>query len=176
MNREYNQEENYKIELSSLAQGTWSLSPTSKKRPTMPPWFDNVVSKRGEGMLSLLFYANYPWIVFPEFVPGYCAVAFHKTPDFKNPMKPKKLQLRYFQGIEALDTDMLIQRSVAVLCKRWLNKTDGMIKLEDDNILTFVFSSRILTDVLMALGMPRDEMVNKRYIQEKNIRWDSIGL
>lgn len=176
MSRENNQEENYKIELSSLAQGTWSLSPTSQKRPVMPPWFDNVVSRRGEGMLSLLFFASYPWIVFPEFVPGYSAVAFHKTPDIKNPVKPKKLQLRYFQGVEALNTDMLIQRSVAVLCKKWLNKNDGMIKLEDDNLLTFVFSSKMLTDVLMALGMPRDEMINKRYVQEKTIRWDSIGL
>ena len=176
MTNKYNQEDNYKIELSSLAQGTWSLSPTSKKRPTMPPWFDDVVSKRGEGMLSLLFYANYPWIVFPEFVPGYSAVAFHKTTEHTKPIKPKRLQLRYFEGVEALNTDMLIQRAVSVLCKRWLNKSDGMIKLEDDNLITFVFPSRILSEVLTALGMPREEMINKRYIQEESIRWDSIGL
>lgn len=176
MNNEIIIEDSYGDELSALAQGTWSLSPTAQKRPYMPEWFDDIVSRRGVGMLSLLFYANYPWVVFPEFIPGFSTVAFHKKPEKKRPIKPKRLQIRYFQGIEALDYDMLIQKSVSVLCRKSLKKSQGMLKLEDDNLITFIFPSYLLTDVLRSLGMPKEEIFKRKYINEENIDWESIGL
>lgn len=169
-------EEKYKPEFSGLAQATWSLSPTAKKRPVMPIWFDDVVSKRGFGMLSLMNQASHPWLVFPEFVPGFSLVAFHKTKKNKKPVKLKDLQLRYFQGFEALDADMLVQKAVGITCKKWVSKNKGIMKLADDNLLMFMFPSDLLKKVLLALGMPREEMYKYNWIKKEQINWSASGF
>lgn len=169
-------EEIYNDELKSLTQLSWINSSGSKILKNPPLWFYDIISKRGVGMLYLLFYANYPWVVFPEFIPDFSIVSFHKKNNRKKPIKPTKLQLRYYQGIEALDLDMQIQKLVTKYCQERIKKTGGMLKLEDDNFITFLFPSDLLCNVLEALGMPKEEIYKKEYIKNGDIDWSLIGL
>lgn len=171
-----NLEEMYGGELKELTDFSWLTSSTSKISKSPPLWFLDIINKRGIGMLYLLFYANYPWVVFPEFIPNFSIVSFHKKENKRKPIKPQKLQLRYYQGIEALDIDMQIQKLVSKCCNTKIQKTKGMLKLEDDNFITFLFPSNVLFNVLEALGMPKEEIYKKEYVKEGDIDWSLIGL
>lgn len=166
----------YQPEFSGLAQKTWSLSPTAKKKPIMPDWFNDVVSKRGQGMLSLMNQANYPWLVFPEFVPNHSLIAFHRQKPKSKPEKLQNLHLRYFQGVEGLDADMLVQKAVSITCKKWMQRHPGIMKLEDETLLMFMFPSDLLKKVLFALGMPENEIDKYRWVQKEQINWKASGF
>lgn len=176
MNYTSNLDQLYQPELSGLAQATWSLSPTAKIKPIMPVWFDDVVSKRGKGMLNIMHNASYPWVVFPEFVPYYSVVAFHRQKRKRKPVQLKELQLRYFQGVEALDVDMLVQRAISVICNRWLKQNGGIMKLVDDNFIIFMFPSEMLPNILQALGMPKEDMIKYSWVKKEEIDWSKTGF
>lgn len=176
MSNNNNLEEIYGSELKELTNFSWLTSASSKIMSNPPVWFFDIINKRGVGMLYLLFYANYPWVVFPEFIPNFSIVSFHKTNKRKKPIKPAKLQLRYYQGAEALDIDMQIQKLVSKCCNVKIKKSNGMLKLEDDHFITFLFPSSLLFNVLEALGMPKEEIYKKDYIKDGDIDWSLIGL
>lgn len=176
MSKDLQLEEIYNEELTDLIQHSWKTSSSSKIISSPPLWFVDIINKRGVGMLYLLFYANYPWVVFPEFIPNFSIVSFHKKNNRKKPTKPMKLQLRYYQGIEALDLDMQIQKLVSKFCHQKINTLKGMLKLEDDHFITFLFPSNLLSNVLEALGMPKDEIYKKEYVKNGDIDWSLIGL
>lgn len=176
MSENHNLEEIYGTELKQLTNFSWLNSSSSNIMKNPPVWFLDIIQKRGIGMLYLLFYANYPWVVFPEFVPNFSIVSFHKKEKRKKPIKPAKLQLRYYQGIEALDIDMQIQKLISKCCNLKMSYINGMLKLEDDHFITFLFPSNLLFNVLEALGMPKEEIYKNEYIKDGDIDWSLIGL
>lgn len=166
----------YKPEFTGLAQKTWSSSPTSKKNPTMPPWFDDVVSTRGFGMLNIMIFTDYPWIVFPEFVPNFSIIAFHRKKKNTKPVKLEELQMKYFEGVEGLDADKILQKAVSILCKRWITKHKGIMKLEDENMIIFMFPSEMLKKVLLALGLPKSQLNQYSWIKKEQVNWSASGF
>lgn len=148
----------YSPEIKSLTKVLWENSDVYKENPyqLLPKWFQNIMLKRGEGMLRIVMTVPMPWVVFPEYVPNYSLVVYKKQNE-ESIKKLKQLQMRYFENISAPKSDEFARLATSIFNKQVLvEQRKNVIKLEDEMLLMFSFPTTMLRSVLIALGASPD--------------------
>lgn len=164
--------EQYDQEIFQLTNITWRSIFLQKKE--IPIWFQNILKKRSSGMLQLLFFSSYPWVVFPDFSYNYSIVAFNKNKG--KLQRPNTIQYRHYQGSEPKNTENILKTSISKLCDHVIEFDYNMLKIEDNNFLILIFNNSMLYDSLTLLGFPKEEILNKSLINKKSVNWDKIEL
>lgn len=147
----------YKPEIDLLTNLLWKSSKNYKENPyrPMPQWFEQIMMKRAEGMLSIALSVNYPWVVFPEYANNFSLIIFKKE-NAEVIQKLKRLQMRYFKNLDAEKSDEFARKATSIYNSKLVSKDKVVIKLEDEFILLFSFPTKILRSVLITLGAPED--------------------
>lgn len=148
----------YKPEINALTNILWENSDAYKNNPfqLLPKWFQEIMLKRGEGMLRIAMTVKMNWVVFPEYAPNYSLVVYKKSNE-DSIKKLKRLQMRYFENISAPKSDEFARMATSIYNKQILtNKNKTVIKLEDELLLMFSFPTTMLRNVLVALGASPD--------------------
>lgn len=162
--------------LERLGRQAWLNSPASRQRSIAPVWFQELVVARGMALLNLVLDAPEPWVVFPDVVPGFAAIALRKTPQRMDIPPLDRLQLRFFHGREALDMDHLVQNALASLVRRRLREQPGVLRFSDAQFLVFLMPSARLNPALLHLGLPAHALEQHRWINPKDVDWAAAGL
>lgn len=166
----------YQEALERLSRQAWLNSPASRQRSIAPVWFQKLVVDRGMGLLTLLLDAPDPWVVFPDVVPGYAAIALRKSVRRPAPPPLTQLRLRFFHGEEALDMDHLVQNALANLVRRHLDRHPGVLRFSDAWLLVFVMPSSQLKPALLRLGLPEDAWDQRPWVKPDDVDWVAAGL
>lgn len=148
----------YKPEINALTKLLWQNSDTYKNNPfqLLPKWFQEIMLKRGEGMLRIAMTVKMNWVIFPEYAPNYSLVVYKKNNE-ESIKKLKRLQMRYFENISAPKSDEFARLATAIYNKQILtNKNKSVIRLEDELLLMFSFPTSMLRGVLVTLGASPD--------------------
>lgn len=164
--------EQYENEVMLLTNIIWKTVYFEKR--AIPAWFQNILKKRSNGMLQLLFFSSYPWVVFPDFSYNYSIVAFNKKKG--KLQRPKNVQYRNYQGSETPNAEYILKTSISFLCNKTIEFDYNMLKLEDDNFLILIFNNSMLYETLILLGFPKQEILNKSLINKNSINWNKVNL